>query len=200
MPTTDQRLDAYIAKARPFAQPILQHIRTIVHSACPDVVETMKWSSPSFTYKNQMLCQMAAFKEHVVFGFWKGRMIEGLKLPGADKAAGHFGRLGTVKDLPSKRELTGFIKQALKLNDEGITPARPKKTKPPLPVPPELAAALAKNRKAKARFDAFPPSHRREYSEWIASAKRDETKASRVKQAVAWIAEGKARNWKYERA
>jgi uncharacterized protein YdeI (YjbR/CyaY-like superfamily) len=199
MPTTDKRFDAYIAKANPFAQPILTHIRSVVHSACPDVVETMKWSSPSFMYKDQMLCQMSAFKEHVGFGFWKGKMIDGLKLGGSSEGAGHFGRIKTVKDLPGKRELTGYIKQAMKLNDEGVSPARVVKKKPALAVPAELTAALEKNKKAKATFEAFPPSHRREYSEWITEAKREETRAARVKQAVEWIAEGKARNWKYQR-
>ena len=198
MPETDPRLDAYIARAQPFAQPILERIRTMVHDACPDVVETLKWSAPAFMYRDQMLCQMAAFKEHVMFGFWKGALIEGLDLSGYE-GAGHFGRLTSVKDLPSKREMSGFIKQAMKLNDQGITTQRPRRKKQDFEVPAELTRALARNKKARATFDAFPPSHRREYSEWISGAKGEETREARVKQAVEWLVEGKSRNWKYER-
>jgi uncharacterized protein YdeI (YjbR/CyaY-like superfamily) len=201
MGNRDPRVDAYIAKQKDFAKPILSHLRDVVHAACPDVEETLKWSSPFFDYKGQPMCNMAAFKEHAAFGFWKAPLIEGLgaKSMSDDKGAGHFGRLATVKDLPSKKELTGYIKAAMKLNDEGVAvPKRKTVAKPEAKVPPELSSALAKNKKAKARFDAFPPGHRREYVDWIVEAKREETRAKRVAQAVEWIAEGKSRNWKYQ--
>jgi len=202
MGTRDPRIDAYIAKQKDFAQPILVHIRDVVHAACPDVEETMKWSSPHFDYQGSMMCGMAAFKEHAIFGFWKGALIDGVN-PNRNRggeAMGNFGRLTSVKDLPGKRALTALIKQAMRLNDEGTTVPRPKKAPKPAPkVPTELASALKKNKKAAAHFAAFSPSHRREYVEWIVDAKREETKAKRVAQAVEWIAEGKGRNWKYER-
>jgi uncharacterized protein YdeI (YjbR/CyaY-like superfamily) len=200
MGTRDPRIDAYIAKSADFAKPILTHVREIVHSACPDCEETLKWSSPAFMYHG-MLCNIAAFKEHAVFGFWKGSLIDGVSpnRNNGGEAMGNFGRVTSVKDLPSKKVLTGLIKQAMRLNEEGIKVAKPKRSsKPEARVPPELAAALAKNRKARTSFEAFPPSHRREYIEWIGEAKREETKARRVAQAVEWIAEGKGRNWKYQ--
>ncbi len=202
MGTRDPRIDAYIAKQRDFARPVLEHLREVVHSACPDVEEGLKWSSPHFSYKDQMMCGMAAFKEHVVFGFWKGKMIEGLapSFAAGGDAGGSLGRITTVKDLPGKKALTGFIKAAMKLNDEGKTVARPKSApKPPARVPPELAAALRKNVKAKKVFDTFAPGQKREYCDWIDGAKREETRTARVQQAVEWIAEGKQRNWKYQR-
>jgi uncharacterized protein YdeI (YjbR/CyaY-like superfamily) len=198
MGTRDPRVDAYIAKSGDFAKPILTHLREVVHSACPDVVETMKWSSPFFDYHGAM-CNMAAFKEHVAFGFWKGTLVVGRPSGDGDGSAGQFGRIASVKDLPSKKELTAYIKKAMKLNEDGVAVPKEKKAKPELPVPPELAAALAKNRKARAAFEAFPPSHRREYNEWIGQAKGADTRARRVEQAMEWIAEGKSRNWKYQK-
>ncbi|MEO8622770.1 MAG: YdeI/OmpD-associated family protein [bacterium] len=201
MGTRDPRIDAYIGKQKDFAQPILAHIRDVVHAACPDVVETVKWSSPFFDYNGSVLCSMAGFKEHAVLRFWKSSLIEGLGPDSAKagEAAGNFGRLASVKDLPSKKVLTGYIKAAMKLNDEGVVVVRPKSAElPDAQIPDELAAALAKSKKAKAAFEKLSPSHRREYSEWIASAKREETKANRVAQAVEWIAEGKSRHWKYQ--
>ena len=201
MGNRDPRVDAYIAKQKDFAKPILAHLRDVVHAACPDVEETIKWSSPFFDYKGQPMCQMAAFKEHAALGFWKAPLIEGLgpNFMNGGAAAGNFGRLTSVKDLPSRKELTGFIKAAMKLNDEGVVVAKKKSAaKPAAKVPPELTAALAKNKKAKEKFDAFPPGHRREYVDWIVEAKREETRAKRVAQAVEWIAEGKSRNWKYQ--
>jgi uncharacterized protein YdeI (YjbR/CyaY-like superfamily) len=197
MGTRDPRVDVYIAKQADFARPILTHLREVVHAACPDVEETMKWSSPFFMYHGTM-CQMAAFKEHCAFGFWKGALVVGRSSGDDDRAAGQFGRITSVKDLPPKTELTRYIKKAMQLNEEGVAVPKTKTARPQLPVPPELTAALAKNKKARARFDAFPPSHQREYSEWIGEAKREATRASRVEQAIEWIAEGKSRNWKYQ--
>jgi uncharacterized protein YdeI (YjbR/CyaY-like superfamily) len=201
MGTRDPRVDAYIAKQKDFAKPILTHIRDVVHSACPDVEETLKWSSPHFMYGGGMMCGMAGFKEHAIFGFWKGKLIDGVSpnRNSGGEAMGNFGKLTSVNDLPSRAKMTSLIRQAMKLNEDGVTVPRAKRaSKPEAQVPPELKAALAKNKNAATHFAAFPPSHRREYIEWITDAKREETKTKRITQAVEWIAEGKGRNWKYQ--
>jgi uncharacterized protein YdeI (YjbR/CyaY-like superfamily) len=196
MGTRDPRIDAYITKAAPFAQPILTHLREVVHAACPDVEETMKWSFPHFMY-NGMLCGMAAFKQHCNFGFWKGALVL------ADEAAGvkeQFDCITSVKGLPSKKALTSYIRKAMQLNDDGISvpKAKPRGASRPVVVPPELAEALARHAEAAAAFESMSPSQRREYAEWIAGAKRAETKQTRVEKTIAQLSEGKALNWKYE--
>lgn len=196
MPSTDPRVDAYIAKSADFAKPILVRVREMVHAACPDVEETIKWSSPFFDYKGQMMCAVAAFKQHCALIFWKAPLIEGVPANG-DKSRGSFGRITSIKELPTKKQFDGWIKAAMKLNDAGITVQRMRTKKPEAKVPKELAAALARNKKATAAFAGFPPGQRREYCEWISEAKREETKAKRVTQAIEWIADGKTRNWKY---
>ena len=198
MGTRDPRIDQYIAKQADFAKPILTHLREVVHSACPEVEEGTKWGVPFFMAHGP-LCNMAAFKQHCAFGFWKGALVVGRGSGEDDRAAGQFGRITAVKDLPSKKELTAYIKKAMRLNEEGVAVPKEKKSRPTLPVPPELTAALAKNRKAREVFEAFSPSQQRDYSEWIGDAKREETKAARVAQAVEWIAAGKARHWKYQK-
>jgi uncharacterized protein YdeI (YjbR/CyaY-like superfamily) len=198
MGTRDPRVDAYIAKSADFAKPILTQIRETVHSACPGVQETMKWSMPFFDYEGPLV-NMAAFKEHVTIRFWKGALVLGRGSGDDERAMGQFGRITTVKELPPKKELTALIKKAAKLNEEGVRVEKRRAPRAELPVPPELSAALAKNKKARAIFEAFPPSHKREYNEWVGEAKREETRAARVTQAIEWIAEGKSRNWKYER-
>jgi uncharacterized protein YdeI (YjbR/CyaY-like superfamily) len=201
MGTRDPRIDAYIAKSADFAKPILVHLREIVHAACPDVEETMKWSTPHFTYKG-MLAGMSAFKEHCAFGFWKGSLVVDAKDGSTDGSAGNFGRITKVSDLPPKKVIAGYVKEAMRLNDEGVkTPAR-MKTKTPvrkdIVIPDALAAALKKNRKARETFDGFSPSHKREYTEWVADAKGEDTRQRRVDAAIEWMAEGKTRNWKYQ--
>jgi uncharacterized protein YdeI (YjbR/CyaY-like superfamily) len=198
MGTRDPRVDAYIAKSADFAKPILTQIRETVHAACPDVEESLKWSMPFFSHRGPLM-NMSAFKEHAAFGFWKGALVLGRSAGDDERAMGQFGRITSVKDLPPKKELVALIKKAAKLNEEGVKVEKKKVRRPELPVPSELTAALAKNEKAKAAFEAFPPSHKREYNEWIGEAKREETRVARVKQAVEWIAEGKARNWKYQK-
>ena len=200
MGTRDPRVDAYIAKSADFAKPILTHVRDVIHAACPDVAETMKWSAPHFEYKG-MLGGMAAYKEHCAFGFWKGALVTGDATKGPE-AMGSFGRLTKISDLPPRAALSGFVKKAMKLNEENVPRPKSKVPKPPrkeIAVPDDLAAALGKNRKARAAFDAFSPSHRHEYLEWITEAKQAETRQRRMAQALEWMSEGKSRNWKYER-
>jgi uncharacterized protein YdeI (YjbR/CyaY-like superfamily) len=197
MGQTDPRIDKYIARAADFAKPILTHLRKVVHAACPDVEETMKWSAPHFDYKG-MMCGMAAFKSHCAFGFWKGSLV--LDGPRSGDAAGHFGRITSLGDLPPDRVIAGYVKKAAKLNDEGVRVARkPTAPKKPLPVPADFAAALKKKPAARKAFDAFSPSHRREYVEWVTEAKTDATRQKRMATAIGWLSEGKSRNWKYER-
>ena len=203
MSTTDARIDAYIAKSADFARPILERLRSIVHEACPDVEETMKWSAPCFVHAGGILCSMAAFKQHASFGFWKHALVmgedashEGMPREGM----GSLGKLKTVRDLPSKKQLLAWIRKAATLNEQGVKTVglrKASKPKPPPIAPPELAAALKENRKAKVTYEAFPPSHKREYIEWITEAKREQTRRKRLAQAVEWMAEGKPRNWKY---
>lgn len=199
MTAADRRIDAYIAQAAPFAQPILQHLRALVRAACPEVEETLKWGMPSFLYRGKILCAMAAFKQHATFGFWHGAQVVGAAQAAGSDAMGQFGRLTRVADLPGKRELTRLVKQAMALIESGATrPAtRTAERKPPARTPDDLAAALRKNAKARATFEAFPPSQKREYVEWIEAAKREATRHARLIQAVEWMAQGKVRNWKY---
>jgi uncharacterized protein YdeI (YjbR/CyaY-like superfamily) len=197
----DPRVDAYIAKSAEFARPILEHLRAVVHETCPQVEEDMKWSMPHFMYEG-MLCGMAAFKQHCSFGFWKGSLVVGAQ--GQKDAMGQFGCITSVKDLPSKKVLAGYIRQAMKLNEEKVpSPSRAKKkttARAEPGVPPELERALGKSRRARETFEAFSPSHRREYIQWITEAKREETRERRVETTIEWLEEGKPRNWKYVRA
>lgn len=197
MPKKDPRIDAYIAKSADFAKPILKHLRKVVHTGCPEVVETIKWSMPHFDHKGVM-CGMAAFKEHCSFGFWK----ESLILDGTRREKGGMGSFGCIRsmaDLPNEKTLIGYVKKAAALNEAGIkAPGRtqPKKRQP-LEVPDYFDAALSKNAKAKKTFADFPPSKRREYIEWITEAKREETRKERLATSIRWLAEGKPRHWKY---
>ena len=199
MGTRDPRFDAYIARSADFAKPILEYLREVVHEACPEVEEDMKWGMPHFMYKG-MFCGMSSFKEHVAFGFWKGSLVVDDDGRNAE-AMGQFGRITKVSDLPPKKVLIGYIKSAKKLNDDGVkSPTRSKpKSRKELPVPRDLSAALKKNKKAMATFDGFTVSHRREYVEWITEAKGEDTRKRRLQTAIEWMSEGKARHWKYTR-
>ncbi|HEY0181135.1 MAG TPA: YdeI/OmpD-associated family protein [Dokdonella sp.] len=197
MGTKDPRVDAYIADAAAFAQPILTRLRAIVHEACPDVDETIKWRMPFFERRGRPFCHMAAFKRHCAFGFWRGREVVGER---RDGAMGQFGRIDSLDALPPKRTLIADLERAVARADALAAAAaapRAAARKPAPATPPDLAAALAKHAAARRAFEAFSPSHRREYVEWIAEAKREQTRAKRIATALEWLAEGKPRNWKY---
>ena len=196
MAKTDPRIDDYIARQAEFARPILEHLRVAVHSACPEAEETIKWGMPHFTHKGGILAGMAAFKAHATFGFWQRSGERGAESkPGA---MGDFGRLTSLADLPDEGELRALIHKNMALIDAGAKTVRNKTAKPPLEMPEDLAAALTANPAAQATYDGFPPSCRREYLEWVTEAKRPETRAKRIAQAVEQMAQGKKRNWKYE--
>ncbi|WP_430388706.1 YdeI/OmpD-associated family protein [Dyella sp. 20L07] len=198
MATHDSRIDAYIANAAPFAQPILAHLRALVHATCPEVEESVKWRMPFFSYKGALMCSMAAFKQHCSFGFWLYKQVTDND---ADDGMGQLGKLTSLKDLPPKRELVALIRKAMSLNDAGVTMKRPKSPAPKTPdLPDELATLLAQKKHAAARkhYESFPPGAKREYIAWITEAKTDATRQKRIATTLAWLAEGKRRNWKYE--
>ncbi len=189
----DPRVDAYIAQSADFAKPVLNRIRKLVHAACPDVTETIKWSSPFYEHKG-ILIAMSAFKQHCALIFWKGKLIFG-----KNDQRKKLRRLTSLADLPGDKILSSCIKQAVELNEAGVkTPRSKPKAKAKLVVPDYFLAVLKKNKKALATFENFSPSCQREYVEWITEAKREETRVKRMQTAIQWLAAGKSRNWKYQ--
>jgi uncharacterized protein YdeI (YjbR/CyaY-like superfamily) len=202
MPTTDPRVDAYIEKAEPFARPILAHLRRIVHDAAPEIEEAIKWGFPCFVRKG-IVCSMASFTNHCVFGFWKAELVFGPGERPDGEAMGDFGRITSVDELPPREVLEGYVRKAVELNVKGVKVPGGGGRKRPKPgeieLPDAFRAALDRAPGAKAVFEGMPPGRRREYAEWIAEAKREATRDRRIATALEWIAEGKSRNWKYER-
>jgi uncharacterized protein YdeI (YjbR/CyaY-like superfamily) len=192
----DPRVDAYIAKAQPFAQAILSHVRGRVHAAVPDAEETLKWSAPAYTLDGKILLITAAFKAHAALNFWRGQEI---RSGATDEGMGQFGKLRSVEDLPPDDELDALIRTAAELAKSAPAPRKTKHAPKPAPeMHPEFAAALDRAPKAKSALDSFPPSARRDYLEWVADAKQDATRQKRIASAIEWLGEGKRRNWKYE--
>jgi uncharacterized protein YdeI (YjbR/CyaY-like superfamily) len=198
------KVDAYIAKSQPFAQPILTHIRELVHKACPDVDEEIKWSMPFFALRGVILGHMAAFKQHCAVGLWGPEMNAILNEAGlhSENGMGSLGKITTLKDLPSDKQMLGYYRHAAELILSGQRTKSLERTvksvKPAPEIPTELTAALKKNKTAAKVFAGFSASCQREYADWIAEAKRPETREKRIATAIEWIAEGKSRNWKYQ--
>ena len=195
--TRDPRIDAYIARAQPYARPILEHVRERVHAVAPEAEETMKWSAPGFTVDGKILLMMAAFKAHAALNFWRGQELRG-DAANAD-AMGQFGKLTSLADLPPDAELDRLIREAADLAKTAPAPRKVKHAPRPAPdLHPAFAAALESAPEAKATLDGFSPSARRDYLEWIAEAKQDATREKRIATAIEWLSEGKKRHWKYE--
>lgn len=200
MPKRSKDVDAYIAGAAPFARPILERVREAFHAAHPEITETLKWSMPHFEYKG-ILGSMAAFKQHVSWGFRKAELMNDPDSILRQSDSGmHGSRVTDVSQLPPKRVIAAYVCEAIRLNEEGVKlQKRPARADPDIEVPEELDAALKKNAQARAAFEGFPPSARRDYVEWIAEAKQESTRARRIATAIEWLSEGKSRNWKYEK-
>lgn len=204
MSKKDKRIDAYLAKSADFAKPVLTHLRKLIHKTCPEVEETIKWGMPAFDYKGPFI-GFAAFKKHCTLMFWKGALMKdsGILTGKDSKAAmGNLGRITSIEDLPKDAVLVRWIKEAMKLNDEGVKFVRsekPKHARKEYEMPAEFLKELNKNKKAKSVFEGFAPSHKREYLEWICEAKTDVTRDRRIETAIEWLQEGKSRNWKYQK-
>lgn len=198
----EQKVDEYIAKAADFAQPILEHIRDLVHQVCPEVKETIKWGFPNFEYKG-VFCSMAAFKQHCVFTFWKASLLEDpykIFINVGTSAMGQLGKLQSISDLPSDKVLKEYIKEAIILNEKGIKIQKPLKGQSDtLQLPQYLLEAFAVNEKAKINFEAFSNSNKKEYLDWLKEAKTEKTLQKRLATAIEWIAENKSKNWKYKK-
>lgn len=199
MAKRDPKVDAYIAEAAPFARPILRRLRKVVHAGCPAVEETIKWGFPHFVYKGN-IAGMAAFRQHCVFGFWKDALLFNRENGEQKEAMGQFGRLTDVADLPDEKVLIGYVRKAAELNETGMKVARGTgEPRAPIEMPDDFATALKKNARAAKSFEGFSQSKRRDYLEWITEAKRDQTRRQRIATSLEWLADGKSRNWKYER-
>ena len=205
MSSFDPRIDAYIAKSADFAQPVLEHLRELIHKVCPEVEETIKWGMPSFEYKG-LFCGFAAFKNHCTFGFWKSSLLHdphGVLKDQERAAMGSFGKMTSLKDLPSDAILKALLKDAMRLNEEGIKiPTATRKrgvVKNEIPEPDYFTKLLKKDAKALETWNNFAPSHRREYLEWLTDAKTDPTREKRLEKTMELLREGKQRHWKYQK-
>ncbi|WP_228376125.1 YdeI/OmpD-associated family protein [Chryseobacterium sp. BLS98] len=196
------KIDAYIEKSQDFAKPVLQYIRETVHEFCPDAEETMKWSFPNFTYKGKILCAMASFKQHCTFGFWLEKEMKTMNEITRDiekNSMFSLGKIAKIEDLPSRTLLRKAIAEAMELTDMGVTVKKTTPSKVETEVPDYFQDALEKNKKALAVFEKGSPSFRKEYINWITEAKTETTRNKRMEQSLEWLAEGKSRNWKYEK-
>lgn len=197
-------VDAYIARSAPFARPILKRIRALMHKASPKIEESIKWGVPHFEHRG-IVGSMAAFKQHVAFGFWRERLIrarlgrdaERMFPRGAERGMG--GRkIRALSELPPAAVIERTVKAAVALNEAGVKPARARRRKPPPKAPPYLRAALKKNARARATFAGLAPGQQREYVDWLIDAKQDATRERRLAHAIQWLAAGRQRNWKYQ--
>lgn len=189
----DDRITAYIEKAAPFARPILTYVRALVHETVPGATETIKWGMPFFELNSRPLAMMAAFKEHTGLGIFNGMPMA------TGGGMGQFGKLTSIADLPDADELQSRLVAAAALASAGTPAMRPRGAPKPMPeMPDDLAVALAAHPAADIAFAGFKPGARREYIEWVTSAKQAITRSKRIDTTVAQAAQGKKLNWRYE--
>ncbi|MGY3266917.1 YdeI/OmpD-associated family protein [Lysobacter sp. HA35] len=195
MTTRDPRVDTYIENAAPFARPLLERLRRDMHAACAELDESIRWARPVFMHKGRLIAGMAAFKQHASFGYWRGGEVVGEP---RNDGMGQFGQLRSLDDLPSSADIAEQVRRAIALVETDVPkPTRARTPRPALEMPDVMRDALDAHPVARRHFDAFSPSQRRDYIEWIVEAKRDDTRARRLAQAIEWLAEGKPRHWKH---
>jgi uncharacterized protein YdeI (YjbR/CyaY-like superfamily) len=186
---------AQIQQAAEFARPICEQLRAIIHRSAPELRETIKWGNPCFEGRGP-ICGMAAFQKHVRLFFFKGAHVpdpEGVFEDGKDNPSGRSMRFSSIQEIPVKK-LERLIRAAAKMNAEGKARPTKRTPRPELPLPNEFSAALKRAPKAQAYFKTLPPSCRREYIEWISTAKKDQTRERRLAAAIEMLSQGKRHN------
>lgn len=198
MSNHNKKVDEYIFKMADFAKPILTHLRQIIFETCPDVEEDIKWGIPHYGYKGDHLVMMAGFKQHCSFSLYKAELMKDKMIQESVKAGKKFGYMDKVKDLselPNKKVLTAYIKEAMELNSSGISKPKVVKEKVEVVAPKEFIEALEQDKIAFSVYESKSPSFRKNYIIWIADVKTDETRQKRITQSLEWIREGKDRFW-----
>lgn len=196
------KVDEYIEKSPDFAKPILQYLREIIHEACPDAEEAIKWQFPTFMYKGKILCSITAFKHYCSLGFWlhqEMKTLQEIETSAEKSSMFSLGKVTRLEDLPSKPQLKRAIREAMELTDMGVTMKKAPPSKIEMEIPDYFQSALDARPKAKEIFEKASPSFRKEYIAWVTEAKTEATRNKRLEQSLEWIAEGKARNWKYQK-
>lgn len=192
----------YINQSQPFAQPILQYLRKLIHDTHPELEEEFKWSFLAFTLNGRIIVSMASFKEHVAFGFWLGEHMKDpykIFVTGKDRAMGQLGKIQSIEDLPERKILEEYIAECIQLSESGkkITTGKKNTKTPQLVEPDYFTEQLESNINAFENYNTFSASKKRDYIEWLMDAKTEATRNKRLTQAIEWISEGKPRNWKY---
>jgi uncharacterized protein YdeI (YjbR/CyaY-like superfamily) len=198
---SNPKIDEYIGNAPAFAQPIAAHLRSLLHTTCPHLVEEIKWGIPHFDYHGEMMCVIAAASKHCSFTFLKQEIMNDPRLQANSSlpAARRFlGKLISLTDLPPDAELITFIEEAMALNEQGVKlPERERKGPKEVVMPEDFATRLQADSAANEIFEARSQSFRKEYLVWISDAKTNATRQKRIDESLDWIAEGKGRFWKY---
>ena len=183
-----ENVTTYIENAASFAQPILSKIREIVHQACPEIEENLKWSFPHFNYRGKIICSMAAFKQHCAFTFWLAAQLKDqdkiLQRGESQKSMGHLGKLQSPDQIPDQNILINYIHEAINLSQAESRVVRKLTDRTEIKIPVELEAALKKNKEVYRKFDQLPYSHRREYVNYITEAKKADTRERRITKTI----------------
>lgn len=194
-----ETVDDYLASVPQWKAELL-FLRSLMLQA--GFTETLKWGAPAYTQNGKNVVGMVAFKNYVAIWFWQGALLkdETGKLinaqDGNTKALRQW-RFSSMADLELEAELVlCYLEEARQnqLDEKRIKPERNK----PLVIPAELAAELLKDRQLQECFDKLSLTDRRDYAEYIATAKRAETRQSRLDKIIPLILDRKGLNDKYK--
>ncbi|HWB03022.1 MAG TPA: YdeI/OmpD-associated family protein [Verrucomicrobiales bacterium] len=198
MPAEPETVAAWMEQLSDFARPMIERIYKIIRKAAPQLEEGIRWSSPTFIGRG-LVCSFAAFQKHVTLVFWRGAELNdttGLLTHGQGRSAMRSAKFTSLDQIDDKVIRT-WVTAAVALDKDPAKPKPKPQKRPEAAVPKVLAAALSRNPKARGAFDAMPPSHRREYCEWIAEAKQEATVQRRVEKTIEKLSAGEGLHDKY---
>lgn len=190
-------VEEYIEEHANFNEALIL-LRNLINST--ELTETIKWSAPVYTLNNKNVLGLGAFKNHFGIWFFNGVFLrdEHHLLINAQenktKALRQM-RFETLEQI-DKNSVLLYIKEAIenqKLGKE-IKPIRSKKE---VILPKELKQLLNSNTLIKQAFNNLTPYKQKEYCEYIAIAKREQTKKTRLEKITPMILNGVGLNDKY---
>ena len=191
-----ETVDAYIEHAENWRDELIQ-LRQILNATA--LQEEVKWGAPCYTFNGKNLVGMGAFKSYLALWFFQGALLTDPKevlvnaQEGKTKALRQW-RFKSKRDIDDQL-IVAYVEEAISLQERGLE-IKPQRHQP-VAIPTRLKAALSKNEQLSTAFNALSEGKRREYADYIAEAKRDETKVKRLEKIIPMIIAGQGLHDKY---
>ncbi|MGJ8745054.1 YdeI/OmpD-associated family protein [Polaribacter sp.] len=183
------KIEEYISKKEKWRKELLL-LRSVFNDL--PVEETIKWGAPTYTFNGKNIVSLAAFKSYCGLWFFQGALLKDKSKVFINAQENKTKAMLQWRFYSSEEIDINLIKEYVLESIENSKKGKeikPDRSKKELVVPIELASELSKNKKLKENFDSFSNSRKIEFANYIAEAKKAETRLRRMEKIIPMILE-----------